>query len=199
MRLIPNPIRNILIFLGICFSLYALFFIFVVSGAFVSFTSWSPPSTPEIKYGEFSCRLEYELDGETKVIEDVIICEFDGFKRLGSGGKYRNWKKSLESGDEYMTLLDLRPLNEITETGNQLLELYFPYGSAEYYMENGSGKDALLDMIGILYETPEGKIGHSGYTPEEAWEEYEIRIISWESDPPIENRFIDFYKTMSET
>ena len=101
MRPLPKPIRNILIFLGICFSLYAMMVIFVVSGAVFMFMP-NPPA-PEIKYGEFSCRLEYELDGEIKVIEDVIICEFDGFKNYGSAGSRREWKTSLESGNEYMT------------------------------------------------------------------------------------------------
>ena len=137
--------------------------------------------------------MEYELDGETKVIEDVIICKYALFNNRGL------WKQSLKSGGEHITLLDLRPLNIITETGNQLLELYFPYGSAEYYMENGDGRDALLDMIGVIYVTPDGIVGGSGYTPEEAWEEYKIRLISWESDPPIENSFIDFDKIVSGT
>ena len=188
-----KAIRTILIFLGICFLLYALMFIFVVSGAFVSFIPSSPRPIPTVTYGEFSCRLEYELDGETKVIEDVIICKYAPFNNRGL------WKQSLKSGDEHMTLLDLRPLNIITETGNQLLELYFAYGSAEYYMENGDGRDALLDMIGVIYVTPDGIVGGSGYTPEEAWEEYKIRLISWESDPPIENSFIDMDEIVSGT
>ena len=54
-------------------------------------------------------------------------------------------------------------------------------------------------MIGVIYVTPDGIVGGSGYTPEEAWEEYKIRIISWESDPPIENSFIDMDEIVSGT
>jgi len=136
--------------------------------------------------------LEYELDGETKVIEDVIICEFDGFEWHGEAGEYRKWKTSLKSGNEYMTLLDLRPLNEITETGNQLLELYFYYGDSEYYMGDDGwfAHDAQdLDEVCVSYVTPDGIIGHSAYTAEEAWEKYKIRLISWECESPIENQF----------
>ena len=45
------------------------------------------PPMPEITYGEFPFRLVYELNGEQIVIEDIIICEFDGFG-MGGGAKF---------------------------------------------------------------------------------------------------------------
>ena len=33
---------------------------------------------PKIKYGEFPFVLTYEVDGEIRVIEDTIVCEYEG-------------------------------------------------------------------------------------------------------------------------
>ena len=82
---------------------------------------------PEITYGEFPFTLTYELDGEIKTIEDTIICEFDGFEAIGESGKYRKWKTYLKSGNERLTLLDLRPLGEVNQFGQTILELFFSY------------------------------------------------------------------------
>jgi len=55
-----------------------------ISVAFVSTVvivlsfQWRAPPEPEITYGEFPFRLEYEIDGERFVIEDVVIVEFMG-------------------------------------------------------------------------------------------------------------------------
>ena len=57
-------------------------------------------------------------------------------------------------------------------------------------MENGNGNDAQdLDTVSVSYVTPDGIVGGSGYTAEEAWEKYKIKLISWECLPPIRNRF----------
>ena len=90
------------------------------------------PPKPGITYGEFPFRLTYELNGEIKVIEDTIIAEFDGFSTPTSAGIYRVWKTRLKSGNERLTLLDLRPLNEINEFGQMMLEIYFYYRNGEY-------------------------------------------------------------------
>lgn len=57
------------------------------------------PPKPAIKYGEFPFKLEYELNGELIVIEDTLICEYDGIKMVG-GQKERSWTSRLASGGE---------------------------------------------------------------------------------------------------
>ena len=64
------------------------------------------PPKPEITYAEFPFCLTYELNGEVIVIEDTIICEFDGYVVEGENGKYRAWSSRLKSGNERITLLD---------------------------------------------------------------------------------------------
>lgn len=147
---------------------------------------------PEITYGEFPVKLTYELNGEIKTIEDTVICEFDGFEVIGEAGKYRKWKTSLKSGNERLTLLDLRSLDEVNEFGQTMLELYFYYGNAEYYMgDTGDRQRAAqgLDRVSYHYQNKDGTTGGSGYKADVAYEKYKIRLISWEAAPPIQNSF----------
>ena len=166
-------------------------FVFVVSGAFA--VLMPEPPEPQIKYGEFPFRLTYELNGETKLIEDVIVCQFDGFINMGTVGKDIKWKTNLKSGKEELTLLDLSLLNIENELEQTMLELYFYYGAGAYYMgdtENPYSRKAQnFDWIDYKYLNKDGEIGYSGYKAEEAYKKYGIRLISWECAPPIENHF----------
>ena len=166
-----------------------IYFLMVISGAIFLFNP-NPPK-PEITYGEFPCRITYELNGEKNVIEDVIICEFDGFDNLGSAGKYRKWKSRLKSGNEGLTLLNLRHLNEKNEFGHIILELFFSYGNGEYYMGDNErcSIPQISDYVEYKYKTKEGTIGGSAYQADEVYEKYKLRLISWECAPPIENSF----------
>ncbi len=187
--------KKALIIIGIVIAtviiLIGILYLFVLSGAIFMFNS--NPSAPEVTYGEFPFRLVYEINREAKVIEDTILCEFDGFKNLGSAGNYRKWKIFMKStGKDMITLCDLRKNEDFTEWGNQVLELCFDPGNAEYYMGDvGSrvSEGSMGKWIDYLYLTPKGKEGYSAFGLDEAWEKYRIRIISWEVAPPIQNTF----------
>ena len=90
---------------GAIILVYVLLYILVVSGAIFFIFNPTPPP-PDIQYGEFPFKLTYELNGEIKVVEDTIICEFVGFVNRGTAGKARRWKTTLKSGNEQLTLLD---------------------------------------------------------------------------------------------
>jgi hypothetical protein len=151
------------------------------------------PPRPENEYGEFPFRLTYELNGEIIVIEDVVICEFDGFELLGEAGKYRKWKVYLKSGKNRITLLDLREINESDQWGNKILEFYFDCGNAEYYMNDFSSNSShgpndgvrSIDYIGKR----DGKEIGSAIPIEDAFEKYGLKILSVERTPPIQNTF----------
>ena len=148
---------------------------------------------PKITYGEFPFTLTYELNGEKSVIEDTIICEYEGVMNRGTAGKARKWSATLKSGREQLTLLDLRSQKEQNELKQTVLELYFYYGSGAYYMgdeKNTFAREAQgFDWIEYRYQTEEGTIGGSAYRADEAWAKYRIRLISWECAPPIKNTF----------
>ena len=118
-RRLPVVMKNIFVIISIVVAIF--FIIVVINGCDYTLN----PPKPKITYGEFPFRLTYELDGEIKVIEDTVICEFDGFESRGTAGRYRIWKTSLKSGNERLTLLDLRPLEETNEFGYTMLELFF--------------------------------------------------------------------------
>ncbi|MGG1123680.1 hypothetical protein ABHN05_02385 [Brevibacillus laterosporus] len=60
----------------------------------------SNPPRPEITYGEFPFRLKYEIKGKWSVIQDTLICEYDGIGSNEGQGKYREWKEHLASGKQ---------------------------------------------------------------------------------------------------
>ena len=179
------------IIIGAIILIRAFLVLLAVTGAFSIFTP-NPPK-PEIKYGEFPFRLEYELNGELKVIEDTIICEFDGFESLGTAGKYRVWKTYLKSGNERIILLDFRSVDEINELGRKMIALYFFYGSGEYYMDDEydfrkrAGND--ISKVSYIYQYSAEEIRYASYTAEEAFERYGIKLISWEPSEPIVNSY----------
>lgn len=149
---------------------------------------------PQIQYGEFPFVLTYEIKGETKVIEDTIICEYDGYKMEGEAGWYREWNFHLKSGKDRITLLDLKSQDEKNEFDSLMLELFFYWGNAEYYMgepldyaSHDPKKAQDFDWIEYQYQTPDGIVGYSAYTAEEAFRKYGIKLISWECSPPIKN------------
>lgn len=166
------------------------------------------PPKPDISYGEFPFQLTYELDGEIITIEDVAICEFDGYGQRSEAGQSRKWKTHLKSetgesvsgnerGEEtdfiWITLLDLRNDGIYDDFGHEVLELYFFGGNGHYYMDDELGghdrKAQDFTWVDYMYKTVDGTIGHSAFKAEEAYEKFSIRLINWECAPPIENSF----------
>ena len=170
--------------------LYPIFILFVASG--ILFTA--QPDPPEITYGEFPFRLTYELNGEIIVIEDTIICEYNGIPNWTY--PKREWKSHLKSANERIILLNFRPLGEATENGDNMLELYFDYGNAEYYMGDinsayagESAREPKIGRVNYILENSSGNIVYHFFLADTVYERYGIKILSWEVSPPIENRF----------
>ena len=143
---------------------------------------------PEITYGEFPISVTYEINGEIKVIEDTVICEFDGFEVLGEAGKYRKWKSHLKSGNERLILLQI-------ENAKESFDISTFYGAPEYYMgdfmqsreeyERVMADDRYLGYV----QWKEGVQIGSSITKEEVWEKYKLKIVDVQYSPPIQNSF----------
>lgn len=74
------------------------------------------PPIPEITYGEFPFRLEYEKNGERFIIEDTIIAEFDRSTTGDALSRARRiWNTSLVEGDGGSGHLGLNFLLKDTE------------------------------------------------------------------------------------
>ena len=141
-------------------------------------------STPEIIYGEFPFRIEYELDGEIHVIEDIVIVEFDGFVfSTRAMSRERKWVSRLASGK-----------TEILFEGNLIIR-FFP-GSAGYYMGEFSGID-ILSIPHVVFIHPNGdpitdvRARLVLEESSELFKEYGITLISWEISEPIVRYFGD--------
>jgi hypothetical protein len=153
------------------------------------------PLRPEITYGEFPFRLEYEINGERKVIKDTLICEYDGIGTDEAQGKHRKWKDRLASGNRLLPLLEVNGRTEIS---------YYP-GIAKYYMgdlgRTEEYQQTVSDSIfiikggriikkdGSIFENDGRTISTQFSNVNELLDKYHIKLISWDSTLPIKNNF----------
>ena len=145
---------------------------FVMNGGLVQ-----TPPRPEIKYGEFPFRLEYEINGQVVVVEDTIICKYKGVGYgISINKKYLKWESCLASGKEIPWD---KQVSLLIDEANQI---YLYLREASYYLgaqddDNEWSPVAWSPLIiGII-------------STDELWDKYNIRIISFEPSPPIENTF----------
>lgn len=156
-------------------------------------------SAPKIIEGEFPFVLEYEMDGQRYIIEDTVVCTFDGYDLSDPfpfSDYSRIWYQSLKSGEEQKRLI--LELEENTESVlvkgriNTESKVNLFYGSGGYYL--GDPEDAeRIPCINYVeeYKTSE-KVTHSevtALTDEQLEEYFGIKIIRFEFSNPIENKF----------
>lgn len=138
------------------------------------------PSQPAITHGEFPFRLEYEINGQRMVIQDTLICEYDGVGSNEASGKYRKWEERLASGKERVTLLKVDDRTEI---------YYYP-GSANYYMGDSEGPGLHDSYPNAIISQRDGRITSGGtIQADELLTKYKIRLLSRENSRPIKNSF----------
>ena len=125
-------------------SLFAFIIFMVFQGGLLFLPN---PPKPEITYGEFPISVTCEVNGETRIIEDTVICEFDGFQLEGESGKHRKWKAHLKSGNEQLVLL------RVDDT-DLSYEISIFYGRPDYYMGDfryGRQEDYEKEMSEFIY------------------------------------------------
>ena len=156
--------------------LLVLVLLFVVPSVCVNLSYANPP-IPQIKYGEFPFRLEYEINGRGVVVEDTLIIKYDGIKTSVSTGKSIKWKAYLASNKKESNILLLK-IDE--KTG-----VYYCVGDPKFYM--GDGGIAHFPVY-IQYKSG-NHVSIGGPPDDELLERYGIKIISWEFSDPIVNTF----------
>lgn len=144
------------------------------------------PPRPEITYGEFPFKLVYEINGERKVIQDTVICEYDGVGMDEGQGKHRKWKQRYVSGNKNITLLKI----------NNNSEIVYSEGSANYYMGDLKEYEQYNPLFpdAIIIEKDIGSTSEGLIRADELLKKYHIKLISWEPSPPIKNTFIESAK-----
>ena len=141
--------------------------------------SYPNPPMPEIRYGEFPFRLEYEINGERIVIEDTVICEFDGVGWNEGVGKHRKWKSHLASNKKE---------EDIFIVTAEKVKIYCYVGSAEYYMNDERWPEQ-RPLTPRFYFVKLNSWDTTMYYIEEFIEKYGLKLISWEFTDPIVNTF----------
>ena len=143
------------------------------------------PEKPEIRYGEFDYSLVYELNGETKTINDTLVCEYDGISRSleGKSVAWKSYIKGTKDQDNYL----------IFENDEYRLYIYVP-ADARYYMD-----DPVYELYGFdadnspwfVYEyVNDGpEVEYQMYSVEDYEEKFGAKIVSWEIEDPIENTY----------
>jgi hypothetical protein len=138
---------------------------------------------PEVKSGEFDFTVTYEFNGETKTVSGVYVCEYAGLSWSLDGGFHRDWDSYVEGVDEVVEIG--------TSPDGGKVELIFAF-YPEYFM----GEDVSYDLnipqpyISVTIIDDEGMtILH---LPDEVEAHCGARIISYEYDAPIENKFSIF-------
>lgn len=139
-------------------------------------------STPWVRRGEFDFKIEYKVYDEIYEYKGTMVCKFEGF-RIGGGNRRRQWSKSYKNLHG-----DIVEENILYELDNHkiVLVLY----KEEYFMSDPDEtySDEELYFVSVI----EIDTGYSLYNCEEEdeiFQECGFEVISWECDPPIENKY----------
>lgn len=135
------------------------------------------PEKPKVQHGEFPFELVYEYKGEKVIINDSIICDYDGYSFSIEGGNSRDWVcefKENENNGQYYVDMENEP------------DLYIIIPDApEYYMgDKEYTKDDALPYIRYIDE-------ETGiyYEEKEKIDVVDIEIIEWNPSEPLKNNF----------
>jgi len=154
------------------------------------------PSKPEIIYFEFPFKLVYKVYGEQIIVEDTLICEYNGIGWGFDQGYYYKWKGNLASGNERVTVYVENNINIVENDSNKIItyrEIYFTIGNPKIYMGDYDPEMNLYKSITanaiLLTKYKEGKNKEITVSPNDLLEKYGIELISWEPSEPILNNF----------
>ena len=182
----------IIVFIGVgCAYVYVGTYIFPIAPHWVTQLPPNPPK-PKIKHKEFSFKLEYEINGEKKAVEDALICDFDGFEVMALGGpKYRKWKERFKNkqNDEILTTGNKSSIKEQIVLENiDIYKVVLSVGSAEYFLgEPEYGRTEKLPSIQVYDTTTEY---YKDPAESDAFlSEHSFKIIEWYCDSPLESNF----------
>ena len=130
----------------------------------------------------------YSVDGEVKVIEDTLICEYKGVERLTFTFKFhtgvdsfRIWDMRLASGNEDRRLI-------LYQNDEYIID--YSLGVEEYFM--GDPQMDGRPSFRVLFLEPSGEVDFARcYQPDEVYalKEYGVEILEYVLPEPVENTF----------
>lgn len=134
---------------------------------------------PKITSGEFSFRLEYEVNGERMLIEDTLICKY--YIQLDEAhGKSVRLKTEWKNDKNKYYKHTLHKIDDI-----MLIQYSAP--QARYWMgEVTADYDLTIPEIDLVNT----QTWHREKLTAEEWlQNYGFRILCYQCDPPIQNTF----------
>ncbi len=135
---------------------------------------------PEVTYCEFPFEITYKLDGETKTVSDIYVCEYVGSYWNWNIGDYREWKGYLKSNQNENIVL--------IEDGNK--EIICNIGKPEYYMDDSDEWSIETNEPTLIIVEHLDSGGYSSSSlSNELKEYYKIELVGWKLSEPIENSF----------
>ena len=136
---------------------------------------------PEIKEGEFDFALTYEVDGERKKIEGTYVCKYKGvIKNIDGVG--RKWKGYIKDHDDF-TDYEIKTTDEGTIKIDLDISSAFFMSDPIYQLTGNTDNPKPEPYIYIVSGDP-AKDGTL-----KPYEGDDVKIISLEYDPPIENTY----------
>lgn len=136
---------------------------------------------PEIKEGEFDFALTYEVDGERKKIEGTYVCKYKGvIKNIDGVG--RKWKGYIKDHDDF-TDYEIKTTDEGTIKIDLDISSAFFMSDPTYQLTGNTDNPKPEPYIYIVSGDP-AKDGTL-----KPYEGDDVKIISLEYDPPIENTY----------
>ena len=138
---------------------------------------------PEIKKAEFDFSVTYELNGETKTISGIYVCEFDGVSWSLDGGYNRDWKGYIKDGSTEMSVV----IGTTDDGGN--ITLYFDLYPSYFMADPGftTLDDPKPTLIIEYYNDEIGEVSFINDAEEIAT--YGAKIVSYEYAKPIHNSY----------
>lgn len=161
-------------------SVYSYFIavIFVFSSFFSFF---EVVERPEIKTGEFDFALTYEIDGEIKTIEGTYVCKFEKVEYFLDGIN-RKWTGYIK-GHEHSDMYALKTTDEGIIKVNPDLSPEFFMSDPHYKSGENTDFPKPEPYLYIVAEESENEYLLNRYEGDD------VKIISFEYDPPIENKY----------
>ncbi len=190
--------KKVLIGCGISLGIFVLVVILLITGLFLLLRG-EEQKPPQITTGEFPFVVEYEMDGETFIIEDVVVCEFAGYD-LSSlyFNKPRVWNEHLKSGDEEKCVIiseENKPSAIKNGRHNEWAKLRVFYGFGQYYMGEPSAEMLNYKYPQFIYYETYSENGKNYYnwgtklTEEDLKKYFGITVKRFEFSKPIKNEF----------
>ena len=148
---------------------------------------------PEITSGEFPFVIEYEFEGETYIVEDTVVCSYEG-NDPSAWVPTRSYSYDLKN-DSNRLMIEFDANTESLLTEGQINEesrIVWYYGHGGYYLGDPKKTDRgpCINYVEIYNTSP--KVSHhqtTKLTNEQLEELFGIKIIRFEFSSPIENTF----------